>query len=67
MKRRYDAFHGCPEDTQFFRCIAYNKNGRLCKEPATTLDPSRGGYICEQHAAEMLEALRAEASAKEAA
>jgi hypothetical protein len=30
-------------------CIAYRDDGTLCREPATILDPQRGGMVCWQH------------------
>lgn len=30
-------------------CIAYNEDGRICGEFATTVDPQRGGLVCGKH------------------
>jgi hypothetical protein len=31
-------------------CLAYLDDGRLCGEPATTVDPERGMVVCLEHA-----------------
>lgn len=31
------------------QCIAYDDHGDLCRRPATVLDPTRGGMVCELH------------------
>lgn len=31
------------------RCIAYLPNGRICGEPASHIDPLRGGMVCAAH------------------
>jgi hypothetical protein len=30
-------------------CIAYREDGRLCREPASSVDPQRGGLVCAVH------------------
>jgi hypothetical protein len=32
------------------RCIAYQEDGQMCGEPATVIDPQRGGMVCTAHA-----------------
>ena len=31
-------------------CLAYTDDGRLCRAPASILDPQRGGPVCLEHA-----------------
>jgi hypothetical protein len=30
-------------------CLAYQPDGSLCRQPATILDPERGGLVCWRH------------------
>jgi hypothetical protein len=30
-------------------CIAHHADGRLCRAPASILDPQRGGLVCREH------------------
>lgn len=30
-------------------CIAYLDNGDLCRKPASYIDPTRGGMVCDEH------------------
>lgn len=30
-------------------CIAYTVTGDVCRQPATAIDPYRGGPVCRQH------------------
>jgi hypothetical protein len=30
-------------------CMAYRDDGRVCGQPATTLDHARGGFVCDKH------------------
>lgn len=30
-------------------CIAYLEDGKLCRQPASFIDPARGGMVCEEH------------------
>jgi len=62
MKNRKTCWRGCPTEREnHFQCIAYKKNGRLCRKPAVTFDPARGGFICERHRRELVEGLTLEA------
>jgi hypothetical protein len=55
----------CPLDREtHFQCVAHTDTGR-CKKPASVLDPQRGGFICDQHAAELDRKLREETLAKQ--
>jgi len=41
------------------KCIAYDENGSLCRQPAPVLDKFLGGYVCEKHdASDIAEILR---------
>jgi hypothetical protein len=31
-------------------CIASRDDGRVCRTPATVIDPARGGVVCPAHA-----------------
>jgi hypothetical protein len=49
-RNRKPCFHGCPTEREtHFQCVAYNEDGRLCRQPAVSLDPQRGGFVCERH------------------
>jgi hypothetical protein len=38
-----------PERHRTPTCIAYRHAGTLCRTPATSLDPQRGGLVCARH------------------
>jgi len=68
MKHRTICYKGCPGEREtHFTCVAYNDDGRLCRQPATVLDPQRGGFICERHSAALIADLKAESTKEQAA
>lgn len=68
MKRRPICHRGCPTDREtHYQCIAIKGDGRLCRKPAGTYDPARGGFICERHSISLIAELRAEAGKEQAA
>jgi hypothetical protein len=63
MRAHAVCHRGCPDEREtHYQCIAYKENGRLCKQPAMTLDPARGGFVCERHKAKLIDSLRTEAA-----
>ena len=55
MKRGAVVHRGCPTEAEnHYRCQARKKDGRLCSQPASAYDPSRGCYVCELHTQQLV-------------
>ena len=50
MKIRKRRRHSGRVAVGYSRCIGDMENGNICGRPADTLDPARGGMVCDLHA-----------------